>query len=517
MILCYNQNNSIIHGGSTMDYVKKYDEKDPKSIEKYAKKLIGHTFKEVLLWNADKTSEKKMSYGDSARKGGLGNLLEEKYFGYDANSTSEADFQKAGVELKVSPYEIKRNGELKAGERLVLGMISYEKPIEETLLESHIWDKCNLLLLIYYLREKEVKDNLQYRIDFVKLFTPPEEDLEIMKNDFKIISDKIRSGKAHELSESDTMYLGACTKGATAAKSLATQFYNKDVKAKKRAFCFKNSYMTYVLNNYLVPDKTTYGETIVSSDELKHKSFAEILQDKLSKYVGMYEDDIAHEINVTMNKRNKSYEATLIYNMLGVKNNRIEEFEKAGILVKVLKYRKQKSDNQQFRLEDINFIELNNEKMDDEIIDEEGNPIGWEYSALYNMLSNRKYLFAIFWEDERGSVFKGCQLWGMPDNDIEIVRGVWTRTKNIIKSGVEFTFNKRVENNLPGIADNGIFHIRPHAQRAYYEFLDGTKVGNGSVSDSDLLPDGTRMTKQAYWLNRDYIDKQIVSNLRKEY
>ena len=78
-----------------MDYVKKYDEKDPKSIEKYAKKLIGHTFEEILLWNADKISEKKMSYGDSARKGGLGNLLEEKYFGYDANSTSEADFQKA--------------------------------------------------------------------------------------------------------------------------------------------------------------------------------------------------------------------------------------------------------------------------------------------------------------------------------------------------------------------------------------------------------------------------------------
>ena len=280
--------------------------------------------------------------------------------------------------------------------------------------------------------------------------------------------------------------------------------------------------MTYVLNNYIVPGKVTYEESIVSSDELKYQSFAEILQNRLSKYVGMYEDDIARKIGVEINKGNKSYEATLIYNMLGVKNTHVEEFDKAGILVKVLKYRKQKSKNQQFRLDDINFIELNNEKMDNEILDAEGNPIGWEYSDLFSMLNDRKYLFAIFWEDEHGSVFKGSQLWGMPDDDIEDVRKVWTRTKKIVRDGIDFTIKHKgkkivIENNLPGIGDNGIFHIRPHAQMSYYEFMDGAKIGSGSVTDSDLLPDGTRMTKQAYWLNRSYIDKQIVSELRMKY
>ena len=96
----------------------------------------------------------------------------------------------------------------------------------------------------------------------------------------------------------------------------------------------------------------------------------------------------------------------MIYNMLGVKNNRVEEFDKAGILVKILKYRKQKGKNQQFRLDDIDFTEFDNEKMDDEILDEDGNPAGWENSALYKMLNDRKYLFVVFWEDERGSVFK---------------------------------------------------------------------------------------------------------------
>lgn len=505
-----------------MDYILEYDKTDPKSIEQYAQRLIGHTFNDVKQWKLPSVVKEDIFYEDKSRKGGLGNFIEEQFFCYRANSESQADFPEAGVELKVTPYEIKKSGKLSAGERLVLSMISYENEIEPDFYKSHIWEKCKLMLLIYYLRDRNLPSNMDYRIDFAQLFQFPEKDMEIILNDYKVIVDKIKAGKAHELSESDTMYLGACTKGSTAAKSLVPQYYNKSIKAKKRAFCLKNSYMTYVLNNYIVPGKVTYSESITSSDELKNQSFAEILQSRLAKYIGMHEDDIARSIDVEINKNNKSYEATLIYNMLGVKNTHVEEFDKAGILVKVLKYRKQKSKNQQFRLDDITFIELDNERMDNEIIDEEGNPIGWEYSELFSMLSNRKYLFAVFWEDESGSVFKGSQLWGMPDDDIDTVRKVWTKTKDIIRNGIDFTIKHKgeklvVENNLPGIGDNGIFHIRPHAQKSYYEFSDGTKIGSGSVADSDLLPDGTRITKQAYWLNRSYIDSQIVSDLRKEY
>ena len=93
-------------------------------------------------------------YGNVNRKGGLGNLLEREYFGYEPNSSPEPDFPKAGVELKVTPYERKKSGKLSAGERLVLGMISYESPIESDFYKSHAWQKCKLILLIYYLRNK---------------------------------------------------------------------------------------------------------------------------------------------------------------------------------------------------------------------------------------------------------------------------------------------------------------------------------------------------------------------------
>ena len=100
------------------NYFEQYDSSDPKSIEEYAKKLIGHSFKEIALFDHVEMHEDDIvetSYGQKTRKGGLGNFLEEQYFGYRANSVSKADFEEAGVELKVSPFEKNNDGSMRAG------------------------------------------------------------------------------------------------------------------------------------------------------------------------------------------------------------------------------------------------------------------------------------------------------------------------------------------------------------------------------------------------------------------
>ena len=501
-----------------------YDKTNPKSIERYAKKLIGKTFQDVLnesIYSKSRAGEESGTYGDEKRKGGLGNLLEKYYFGYEVNSDSEADFKEAGVELKVSPYEEKGKGGYKAGERLVLTMINFNKEVEQDFYKSHVWEKCKLMLLIYYFRDKTIKNNLDYRIDYAKLFEIPEKDMNIIINDYKIIIDKILQGKAHEISEGDTMYLGACTKGATAAKSLVSQRYNENVKAKSRAFCLKNSYMTTVLKNYLMEEEHNDAAEFASEKELKTKSISEIIQDRLNKYVNWNEVRIANELDLEINKKNKSYEAIIVKHMLGVNNledEKIDEFQKAGINVKVVKFKKRGKSNENIRLEDINFINLDKEPFDNEIKDEEGNNTGWEASRLYEILGNKKYLFAVFWEDEGGTTFKGCQLWAMPDDDLEVVKASWIKLKTIIREGVKFEVNGNiVNNNLIKSSDNGIFHVRPHAANSFYKFIDGTEIGNGNINDTDLLPSGDRMTRQAYWLNRSYIDSQLNDTLRRDY
>lgn len=494
--------------------IEPYDKKEPYSIEKYAQLLIGKTFQQVLDEDDSADTENFSNRGD------LGQLIERHHFHYECNSDSNPDFPEAGVELKVTPYKINANGSLSAKERLVLTKINYMDIVDETFDNGHFWTKSRLLLLIYYLYQKEISKRFEYQMRYSKLFTPPSEDVVIIRKDYELIVGKIRAGLAHELSESDTLYLGACTKGAKGTDR--TRQPNSSVLAKPRAFSFKQSYMTYVLNTYIVTGKNTY-EPVVSVNELAGHTFEEALQIRLMKYVGLFEKDIAKRLGVEINEGNKSYEASLVCSMLDVKSTRVEEFQKAGILVKIIRYRAKKSKNQEFRLGDIKFLDFDKESFDEDILDEEtGEEIGWEFSELYSLLRNQKYLFAIFWETESGNVFKGCQLWGMSDKDIERVRVAWNEVKNIVRNGVKLQLVRygkeyRVENNLPGISHNGIFHIRPHASKVYYQFSDGTVFGKGSIGDSDLLPSGERITRQSYWLNRSYIDEQICDNLRRKY
>lgn len=120
-----------------------YDVTDEKSIESYAKKLVGKAFEDVVIENTPASDHKAVMaiYGNLAREGELGNLLEKVYFGYDENSKQEADFKEAGIELKATPYEEKQNGDIRAGERVAITMISYETPFEVDFYKSHAWEK----------------------------------------------------------------------------------------------------------------------------------------------------------------------------------------------------------------------------------------------------------------------------------------------------------------------------------------------------------------------------------------
>ena len=480
-----------------------YDKTSPKSIEAYAKKLIGRTFLDVLTdasSSANMVAEQSVEYGNVKRKGGLGNLLEKEYFLYDVNSESEADFKEAGVELKATPFEYTKKGELRAGERLVLTMINYNGPIEDNLYDSHLWKKCRLLLLIYYWRNKQLRNNLLYPIEYVTLFTPTSTDLAIIENDYRIISQKVMDGRAEELSESDTFYLGACTKGATAATSIVEQFYPPHSPAKKRAFCYKNSYMTYVLNEYIVSGKETYEPLVKDVSELQGRSFSEYIIDKINAFRGKTDKELCHLFNREYNN-NKAQWTDLAYRMLGIKSNKAEEFRKANVSVKVIRLEENGKMRENMSFPPFRYLELVEEI--------------WEDSTLHNYFDETKFLFVVFKRSGDCYVLQGCQLWNMPYDDLNttVMEG-WKKVVSTIQSGVEFRFKETksgivVENNFPKKKDNEIIHIRPHAQKRYFEFLDGTVIGDGSRSDANPLPDGTWMPHYSFWINNEYILNQL--------
>jgi len=491
-----------------MERITKYDATNPSSIEQYGQQLIGKTFMDVIK-EAGLDEEIKASvidkYGNVKRKGGLGNLLEEIYFGYKANSDQHADFHEAGVELKATPYKKLKNGNLSAGERLVITMISYDKPIELNFSTSHVYDKIRIILLVYYLRNKELSNNLLYPIDFVKLFSLPEEDMKIIKDDYEKIVYKIQNGKAHELSEGDTMYLGACTKGSTALKSTVPQYYAPFTPARKRAFCLKNSYMTYALNKYIVQNVDTYESIVSNATDLENTTFDELIVSKINSYIGNTDKELCNILDRKYNN-NKSQWIDLSYRMLGIKSNRAEEFVKANIVVKAIRLEENGSMRESSPLPQMKLMEFVYEE--------------WEDSTLYSYFDETRFLIVVFKKDGPFYKLNGCQLWNMPRSDLDcVVKAGWENIRAIVTSGIKLTKKETVSgiiinNNLPGKRENAIIHIRPHSKKRFYILEDGEQIGNGSYSDAEQLLDGRWMQKQSFWINNSYILSQLNYKLR---
>lgn len=490
-----------------------YDKKNPKSIEAYGRKMIGKSFREIWEENlqsqthgivVENTTTDSYAKGHARKKykGGLGNLIEECYFKYKSNSDANPDFPEAGVELKVTPYKkIGKKQELRAKERLIITMIDYFKLVEEkSFFQSHVWQKAQLILLVWYLYEKE-KESLDFHIDFVNLFNPPEEDRKIMEADYNKIVAKVREGKAHELSEGDTLYLGAATKSSDSSKRRGQPF--SDIEAKPRAFSFKNSYMTYIFNKYFVPGIETY-EPIVRGEV---DDFEEYVITKINGYRGKSVDELCEIFDIDVTKgRPKNMESMLAFRILGVKGNKAEEFEKAGIVVKTIRIEKNGSIVQSMSFPAIDYQILAEEE--------------WDDCIFGNYLRETRFFFVIYKKDDEGTLrLSGCQFWNVPEEDLEgDIRVVWQETHDIIKAGkleIHADSKGNIHNNLPKKTDHPVSHVRPHGRNRNdtQPLPQGTKLLMDEKT-KDSWPDDTRYVKQCFWLNNTYIIRQIKGENR---
>ena len=472
-----------------------YDRNSPDSILAYAKKLEGMTFLDVLEMYCvhEGVPFDSEQVKNTKAKGQLGNFLEKYYFGYDPNGNQEADFKESGVELKQTCIDVKKDGSFTAGERLSVTNISYNDPVETDFNKSHVWEKIRRMLLVHYIRDRSI-DRMLYEIRFVNLFTPPKEDLDIIIEDYKKIIGKLRAGKAHEISESDTLYLGACTKGATAEKSTKPQYYGDHTPARKRNFCLKRQYMDYVLHQYVLKDAVPYERAITGS--LGPRSFEEVILEKIQKHVGESDRQLCERYDREYNN-NKAQWVDLTYRMLGIKGNHAEEFEKANIVVKAIRLEENGKMRESMSFPPFRFCDLVQQE--------------WEDSDIYEYFSETKFLFVVFKKRWTEYVLLGAKFWNMPTADLDgDVKEGWEKVKNSIKQGVRFTIkpNGTVSNNLPGKTNNRVIHVRPHAKKAAYNLGDGFVRGNVE-QDANPLPDGRWMTTQSFWINNDYIMEQL--------
>lgn len=493
--------------------ITEVDLSSPESIETYAKQARGMTFQQILDLDIHPDGVKR-EYGRTWYKGGMGALIEERLFGYKANSNPEPDFEEAGVELKTTCYDTKKDGTYSAGERLVLSMIPYNEPVEKNFYQTHLWRKLRDILLVYYGRDRTVSPYEQI-VGYIKRFSPSEEDLEIIKRDYDTIVSYLEAGRAEDLSESLTSYLAANTKGQS-AKDKARQYYAPYTPAMRRCFSLKRSYMDIVLKEHMIPEegdssRRAADSIITDPSLLKERSFEDIVLDLINRNAGKTGQELCEELGLPYTG-NKAQWYTIVYHLLGVKGDRAEEFEKANISVRTVRVQRNGKVKESLSLNTFEFYDLLDEDWDGD--EAEGIPP----APLHAYFEETRFLFVVFRETEQGYVLQGARFWSMPQSEIEgPLHDCWEEARAVIRAGVQL--EKKIQkngkivvgNNLPKASSNPVAHVRPHTSRAAYLLSDGTRIGD-IERDASELPDGQWMTKQSFWLNNTHI-RDIVSEL----
>ncbi|HFH9838082.1 TPA: Sau3AI family type II restriction endonuclease [Streptococcus suis] len=485
-----------------------YDETDIQSILDYSQNLLDKSLGEIIAEYQVSPYKTYQDFQESTiseiidkeismkSKGQYGNYIEKYFYGYQPNSESAADFDKVGVELKVTPFKVNKNGTISAKERLVLTILNYMEENLEDFYSTHLWQKCSKILLLFYNGLIPGQTMSDYIIEKVFLYEWFEEDMEVILEDYNRIVEKIKQGKAHELSESDGNYLSTCTKGAGKGKDFRTQPFS-DTLAKQRAWELKSSYMTYLINHKIF--NQVDQESVLATARGEKKPFTQVIADKILAYKGFSEEELYNRFDV--NPRAKGKNSTLVRNILGLTGDleKTQEFQKANMNLRVIRVDKNGLPKEDSPFKTYQFEELATNDV-------------WEESHPYLEICNKRFLFVIFKEvSDKLFVLDSIKFWGFPDRLIPEVQRVWNETRKIIQNGVELKQNgSKVSTNFPQSKVNTTLFTKIHATNTYYEIRPNEFVGKGKLSDTDRLPDGRRITKHSFWIPKKFLKEVLI-------
>ena len=464
-----------------------YDRSDAASIYEYSAGLINKCLRD--FWHEG------MPLIDG--KGGYAQMVEEIFFKYKPNSDPGPDFKEAGLELKCTGLKRLKDDSLAIKERLVCGMIDYCEVVKEDFEQSHFYTKCQLMLILFYLYVKGA-DKLDYEFLYRVLWKLPEKDLLIIRNDYKVIIDKIRRGEAHLLSEGDTVYLAACRKGQKDS-ALREQPFSA-IRAKGRAFSLKPSYMRNVLEflmqsgeNHACNFNLYETKSITSLEELKGGSFEQVILRRFDPFMGKNYLAICDQLGIKHSTAKHKY--SIIAN--GIVTSKIsdvndsDEFKKSGITMKTIRVGKAGTIKESMSFENIDYCEV-------------AECDSWEDSRLYEIFTSR-FLFVAYRQTENSIelpngkvepeyVLDKAFFWTMSAEDLEDAERYWLDIKKKVMQ------NRIKLGNFYKLSDDKKFHVRPKAKNKASNFFTAVN------------PNGGHCERLCYWFNASFVKKIIEEN-----
>ena len=415
----------------------------------------------------------------SGGKGALGNAIEAGHFYYRPNSSAKPDL--GWAELKCTGLMPDGDEGYRAKERLVICMINYGGNtgssipcvVEESAEGSHAFRKLTSILLVFYdyAKYSNSAELLDARIRLTGLWVPEPDDIVSFKQDWEVIRDYVKQGRAHELSEGLTPMLGACTKSSDSSVRVR-QGYGSEL-AKPRAFALKQAFVTQIFRQLSADQDDRLPAGVVCEPFIygmkSKKNIELVIVEDAKRYRGSSTTQIEAKLRLEGKFGGKSVHSLRMNKFVNVLASgdqftpvgSLSDFRKSGLTVKVVRILK----NGQ-AAESVSFpaFEYDQVAAEDE----------WEESSLYQDLVKRfLFVFLRDYKDGNPPVFDRAVFWSMPEGDLDHTKEVWEETVRLIRM-------RRLE-ELPREAETYAVHVRPHDRRRYPGF------------------------KRSYWLNKRYV------------
>jgi DNA mismatch repair protein MutH len=435
-----------------------YEKNSAESIYLHALQLTGKSLSNTL--------ELPENLENLKDRGQLGTLVEKYYFHIEPPNNHDPDFPEAGVELKVTGVLKHKSGKFVAKERLVLTMINYDHIVKETWASNAFYNKCKKMLIMFYQYAKEIPVIDRKFVLAPLMYEIPATDLPIIKSDWEKIQAKVLQGKAHELSEGDTFYLGACRKGAGGTKEKLKSQPFSTIGAPGRAFSLKQGYLNRLISN--LQEESELG---VSAEI----SFEQATQKRFEPFLGASIEQLSVQLkHQKKDKNHKNFHREIAVKILANGGSSTAEISKAGIEMKTVRLQANGKPKESMSFPGFDFMEIGSEI--------------WEESSFFEKIE-RKFLFVVykFGTDDVERLEK-VGYWNMPYQDRLEAERVWLDTQRRVSVD---------SHDLPGMTESHVAHVRPKAR-------DG--------KDKALTPQGDFRTKQCFWLNASYI-ADVVSTI----
>jgi DNA mismatch repair protein MutH len=444
----------------------KFDPKKKSSILSYAERLEGASLqasfvREGLAQTRPDGSHwglRRRNAGEGS-KGGFGAAVQEGYFGLELDNRPEPDFEEAALELKTTPLIQRKSGKWVPKERLKITAINYHSLHAYAFEESRVARKADDILIVFYLDEKGVENPLQLYVDRVINWGfgyAPAEVMQVIRDDYDFLRNKVAAGLAHEISGGDTQYLEALTSGSGKMRSQPCSA----TPAKERSFALKHSLLRMILKGHaarLPRVSNPTGEAVAL----------------VRQHLGRTAESLRLQYGAELNPTAKSLPANVIHRILG------KDLKAALSLgeIKVVNVRcgDDWMPDQNVSFPKFSFASLYAE--DD-----------W-YTSSCRQQMERRMLFVIWRKGATlgDSVLLGTFWWTIPQVDLEgPVQQCWRTARSAISACDG--------SRLPGTKGSTVAHVRPHGQNS---------------KDVDTFPDGSTSTKRCFWLNKSYLKSVI--------